>query len=303
MKKRNGFFIPFLCMWVAAQIMTTASDAQVPPTPIGGPETDRSCSNVLGDNAPSAAEAKERGNQAARTRDFAAAMCWFLFAAGKGDPRAMNNIAALYSDGLGVPKDDGKAVEWLRKGAALGDDYSEYNLGFKYQLGLGVPRDYAEAVRYYNLAADGGNRRGQSFRFCNRDDVKKVMLELTKHCDGDLPAMALDEFTKLVLELKILNQVIYNVVEIVTNNSDDTSSFQCRAFMSRDLDIEPNDKVHNIDNVLAQKLLQLAKKTPRVQNFDIGKLQDGAYSVSISQNDPILRSLGVCTGLSANVAR
>ena len=38
-----------------------------------------------------------------------------------GDPKAMALLAELYANGLGVPKDDAKAVEWYKRAADKGD--------------------------------------------------------------------------------------------------------------------------------------------------------------------------------------
>lgn len=39
---------------------------------------------------------------------------------------------------VGVPKDDGLAVEWYRKATSLGDMEAQFNLGHMYRLGRGV---------------------------------------------------------------------------------------------------------------------------------------------------------------------
>ena len=66
---------------------------------------------------------------------------------------AQYNLAFLYENGLGVPRDFAQAAAWYRKAADQGDPESQNNLGVLYSTGQGVPHDEAEAVRLYRLAA------------------------------------------------------------------------------------------------------------------------------------------------------
>ena len=56
------------------------------------------------------------------------AMIWYERAANKGDARAMHNLATMYREGRGVPRDDAKAIEWYRKAAANGSAEARHNL-------------------------------------------------------------------------------------------------------------------------------------------------------------------------------
>ena len=58
--------------------------------------------------------------------------------------------------GLGVPKDDAKALENFQKAAALGDAGAYISIGNCYWLGRGVPQDDAEMLTNYQKAADLG---------------------------------------------------------------------------------------------------------------------------------------------------
>jgi caspase domain-containing protein/Sel1 repeat-containing protein len=55
--------------------------------------------------------------------------------------------------GLGVTKDEAKAVEWYRKAAAQGDTAAQAGLGFMYDHGLGVAKDKAKSREWYQKAA------------------------------------------------------------------------------------------------------------------------------------------------------
>jgi TPR repeat protein len=55
------------------------------------------------------------------TKDYAAAMRWYLKASADGDVKANWNIGRLYEFGFGVPKDLETAKGWYQKAADKGD--------------------------------------------------------------------------------------------------------------------------------------------------------------------------------------
>jgi uncharacterized protein len=78
-------------------------------------------------------------------------------AADQGDPQAEFFLARHYADGLGVPRDDAKAVEYLRQAAGQGYAPAETGLGSCYAHGQGVKQDYGEAIQWYRKAASQGD--------------------------------------------------------------------------------------------------------------------------------------------------
>ena len=64
--------------------------------------------------------------------NFEAANRWLEMAAAKGDGWSMHNLGHHYSYGLGVPKDNSKAVELYLKASKLGVAASQNNLGWAY---------------------------------------------------------------------------------------------------------------------------------------------------------------------------
>ena len=77
-------------------------------------------------------------------------------AADKGDPVALNNLAAAYGNGLGVPKDNAQAVDFYRRAADKGYAVAQFNLASFYERGVGLKKDDGEAARLYRQAAEGG---------------------------------------------------------------------------------------------------------------------------------------------------
>jgi hypothetical protein len=118
-------------------------------------------------------------------------------AAGKGDAKAMIDLALLYEDGLGVTRDYGKAAEWFEKAANKGEASAMIKLGYLYENGLGPARDYAKGHEWYEKAADKGDavamyRLGMLYGYGHglaRDDAQaREWYEKAAH-KGDLKAM------------------------------------------------------------------------------------------------------------------
>ena len=90
-------------------------------------------------------------------QDYAQAMEWYTKTADLGDTDAMNYIGNMYRmGGLGVEQDYTQAMEWYTKAADLGDTIAMVNVGSLYGEGLGVEQDYAQAMEWYKKAADLG---------------------------------------------------------------------------------------------------------------------------------------------------
>lgn len=184
--------------------------------------------------APAIAQNFEKGLEAARAGDFAAAVAqwrplaanghveaqfnigaiyeeglgvpkdpseaagWYGLAASQGHAQAQYNMGVLYADGRGVSRDDGRAVEWWRKAADQDHGKAQYNLGVFYQLGRGLRKDLSKAQVWFDrAAANGVNVRGDS----GRQPAKKVVSETARvPPKSDLPTVAIPQEPKLTSE-------------------------------------------------------------------------------------------------------
>jgi TPR repeat protein len=103
--------------------------------------------------------------------------------ADQGVAPAQNELANLYTLGLGVPQDYGMAANLFRKAAEQGFPPSEYMLGKAYLDGRGTPRDYEEAYFWFNLASIGTptTKKLQAKAIADRDglvsQIKPAALE------------------------------------------------------------------------------------------------------------------------------
>ena len=96
-------------------------------------------------------------------KDEAEAIRLLRKAADAGQPLAMMNLAGKYATGHGVLKDDAEAVRLLRKAVSAGVVEAMVRLGVEYEMGRGVAKNEAEAVRLYRAAAEAGNVRAAEF--------------------------------------------------------------------------------------------------------------------------------------------
>jgi hypothetical protein len=69
-----------------------------------------------------------------------------------GTSRSVVNLARMYAEGFGIPKDLAEAIR-LYKTVGQSEFHAQLELGRIYSRGLGVPVDHAEALRWYSAAA------------------------------------------------------------------------------------------------------------------------------------------------------
>ncbi len=94
-------------------------------------------------------------------RDQTQAAKWFEKATAVLDPGAQFNLGIMYFEGQGVPKDYGQAAHWFKRAGERGDSEALFNLGLMYDDGKGVRRDVTEAVLWYKRAAELGLKQAQ----------------------------------------------------------------------------------------------------------------------------------------------
>jgi len=78
-------------------------------------------------------------------------------AAKNGDPLALFEIGARYTEGRGVKSDFAEATNWYRMAADKGLALAQYRLANFLEKGTGVAPNIDEAKRYYEMAANAGN--------------------------------------------------------------------------------------------------------------------------------------------------
>lgn len=104
----------------------------------------------------------EKGLEATKRGDYAAALSQWRPLAEKGNANAQYNLGLFYDKGWGIARNYAEAALWYRKAADQGDADAQYNLATMYDDGQGVSQDYAEALRWYRRAAGQGKAAAQT---------------------------------------------------------------------------------------------------------------------------------------------
>ncbi len=99
----------------------------------------------------------EEGVAAYQAGDVTLALKEFRIAAEKGDAECQFNLALMYEQGMGIPKDEKQAVAWYQKSAGQGNSNAQFNLGVLYENGRGTQVDFAHANQWYRKAAVQGD--------------------------------------------------------------------------------------------------------------------------------------------------
>jgi len=100
----------------------------------------------------------EEGLAAYDRGDYRTALREWKPLAEKGIARAQYNLALMYNNGQGVPKNYALARKWFTKAALQGHAGAQNNLGLMYVIGRGVPKNYALAYLWWSLSAARGNK-------------------------------------------------------------------------------------------------------------------------------------------------
>ncbi|WP_235791098.1 tetratricopeptide repeat protein [Xanthomonas citri] len=107
-----------------------------------------------------AAAANRQALAAAMNGDYETAIPLFRKAAAANNSGAQNNLAVLYVNGSGVPRDLQQALTLFERAATLGNVESAENAARIYKYGIGRPRDPSRARAWYGRAVQLGSTSG-----------------------------------------------------------------------------------------------------------------------------------------------
>ena len=79
-----------------------------------------------------------------------------------GDPQAQISFGTMFREGLGVDKNEMRAINLYRKAADQGSASGQFIMGNMYELGIGVRKDEADAVSWYRKSAENGYALAQA---------------------------------------------------------------------------------------------------------------------------------------------
>jgi TPR repeat protein len=81
----------------------------------------------------------------------------------KGDAEAQLNVAGCYANGIGVIKDELKAVEWFEKSATQGNGKAQASLGVYYLVNSTTPDRFPKALEWLQKGANQGIGMAQAY--------------------------------------------------------------------------------------------------------------------------------------------
>jgi TPR repeat protein len=123
-------------------------------------------------------------------RDGRKGWYWLLSAAGTGNVAAMVQLGALFESGVGADRDYATAAQWYLRAARKGDAVGRFNLASMYLKGLGVPKDEIAALAWFRLSFKAGGAAA-------RDHADAVERLLTKD-----ELLRVDELVKRLQEVE-----------------------------------------------------------------------------------------------------
>jgi hypothetical protein len=94
--------------------------------------------------------------------DFNASYQWVLRSAKQGFPKAQHDLAILYQDGKGTPKNPEKQFYWHLQAAKNGVIDSKYLLAVCYLTEVGTPQDLKKAVYWLEQASNEGHAKAKT---------------------------------------------------------------------------------------------------------------------------------------------
>ena len=93
-----------------------------------------------------------------------------------GNIEAAHQMGMRYEDGIGVPKDEAKAVKYYTIAAEKGYTPSQFMLGNCYVLGKGVTKDKEKAIAWFEKAAAGTDPKHSFFHEQAKERLSELKL-------------------------------------------------------------------------------------------------------------------------------
>lgn len=116
------------------------------------------------------------GNLSAAKGDDARALKWFITAAQKGHPGAMNATGFMVEHGRGVAQDYVSAADWYHKAMKRGHADAMINRGLLIANGLGLPQSKRDEYVHYALSALYAKEDSVLFEAIKmREEIKPVI--------------------------------------------------------------------------------------------------------------------------------
>jgi hypothetical protein len=110
-------------------------------------------------SAGAADESYNAGVDAWRNKDYPEAAKHWSRAVLSGDVEAMNNLAYLYFNGLGMKPRISDAIRLWRVAAFAGQSEAQWHLGTAYEDGKGIEKEPVKAYAWYRCAVESARKK------------------------------------------------------------------------------------------------------------------------------------------------
>ena len=98
--------------------------------------------------------------------DYQESVRWFQRAAETGYKRAANDLAVCYMIGMGIPQNKHAALDLMRMAAMEDEPMSLHNIGAYYYNGIGLPKDQEKALYFFFRAQQMGYNNSKAITEC-----------------------------------------------------------------------------------------------------------------------------------------
>lgn len=193
-------------------------------------------------------------------------------AAKTGDPLALFEIGARFTEGRGVANDLSKAAVWYQHAADRGFAPAQYRLANLYEKGTGVERDIPKAKALYQQAADAGNASA----------MHNLAVLYASGADGTPDFTKAAEWFTKAAELGVSDSQFNLAVLFARGNGvsqDLESSYKWFAIAAKDGDKDAAKKRDEVANAMPADRLEQARAT--VDLFKAKPLDADANAVDI----------------------
>jgi TonB family protein len=96
-------------------------------------------------------------------KQYSSAYELYLRLSSAGDAEAANQIGVMLQSGIGLEKDQRKAIQFYQLAADRGSVLGNYNFGVVNLKAVGTPVNYPEALKRFTYAANKGNAESQNY--------------------------------------------------------------------------------------------------------------------------------------------
>ncbi|MGK6316257.1 peptidoglycan-binding protein [Neorhizobium sp. DT-125] len=193
-------------------------------------------------------------------------------AAAAGDPNALFEIGARFTEGRGVQADLSEAANWYKLAADRGLPPAQYRLANLFEKGTGVTRDLTRAMTYYKQAAEAGNASA----------MHNLAVLYASGANGQPDYAAAVEWFSKAADLGIADSQFNLAILYARGNGvkqDLEESYKWFAVAAKDGDKDAAQKRDEVANAMRKEQLESARA--KAEHWKVQPLDPQANSINL----------------------